>query len=136
MALHDLTGLSPETYIGQFYFLCFFLFSRHSVADQIGAAPVTCQRNVPALPSISSSTRTGITAAHCRPQRAPRDSSTLPGGLAGMHTYVHVRIHDRCTDQHAGLHSRMFTRHRRSQRFHHVTRHVVPCSAAYVMSAV
>lgn len=40
-------------------------------ADQIGAAPVTCQRNVPALPSISSSTRTGITVAPCRPQRAP-----------------------------------------------------------------
>lgn len=65
--------------LGYFYFLWFFLFSLHSLADQMGAAPVTCQRNVPTLPSVNSSTRTGIAAARCRPQRAPRGSSTLPG---------------------------------------------------------
>lgn len=64
------TGLSLDLHAGQLYFLCLFLFSLHSVADQIGVGPVTCQRNVPALPSISSSTRSGRAVARCRPQRA------------------------------------------------------------------
>eukprot|EP00064_Thunnus_orientalis_P009492 superscaffoldBa00001211_g9516 len=42
------------------------------LGDQIGAAPVTCQRNVPALPSITSSTRTGITVTRCGLQKTPR----------------------------------------------------------------
>ena len=60
-----------------FYFLWFFLLSLHSVGDQIGAAPVTCHRNVPALLSISGSTRAGRAVACCRPQTAPGGSSTL-----------------------------------------------------------
>lgn len=81
--------MSPETCLGHFYFLWFFLFSRHSVADQMGAAPVTCQRNVPALPSVSSSTRTGITAARCRPQRAPGAAAPY---LIDWDARVHVRV--------------------------------------------
>ena len=60
-----------------FFFLWFFLLSLHSVGDQIGAAPVTCHRNVPALLSISGSTRAGRAVACCRPQTAPGGSSTL-----------------------------------------------------------
>lgn len=123
-------GLSPET--GHFYFLWFFLFSLHSVADQIGAAPITCQRNVPALPSITSLTRAGRVGARSRPQTAPRAATPYLVNLLGFAcTYV-LRAH---TDQHTGLHSRMFPRHRRSQWCHHVIQHVLPCSAAYVMSA-
>lgn len=67
---------------GQFYFLWLFLFSLHSVVDQIGAAAVTCQRNVPALSSVSDSTRTGVAAARCRPLKASRAEKRLTGALA------------------------------------------------------
>lgn len=98
MVLHV---LSPETYLGHFYFLWFFLFSLHPVADQTGAAPITCQRNVPALPSITSSTRAGRAVARSMgPRRAPGAASTLPGELAGIRVRVRLRLLCVCRSTH------------------------------------
>lgn len=41
---------------GSAIFLWFFLFSLHFEADQKGSTPITCQKNVPALPSFSGLT--------------------------------------------------------------------------------
>lgn len=124
--------LPPNRFVnlhaGQLYFLCLFLFSLHSVADQMGVGPVTCQRNVPALPSISSSTRSGRAVARCRPQRAFGAAAPyLVNQLECSCASVCVCVCRAGKDQHTSLHSCMFTRHRRRQRFHHVTRHVLPC---------
>lgn len=91
---YHLTGLSPETFLGHFYFPWFFLFSLHSVADQIGAAPITCQRNVPTLSSITSLTRTGITVVLCRPLSSPGAAARNPGESTEMRVCfgVHVQI--------------------------------------------
>lgn len=122
--------LSAQTYSGHFYFLWFFLFSLHLVADQIGAAPITCQRNVPALPSITGSARARRAAACSRPERAPEAAAHHRVNRLGFARACARRARAQINAQVC-----MFTRHRRSQRFHHVTRHVLPCSAAYVMSA-
>ncbi len=106
---YRLTGVSLETYLGHFYFLWFFLFSLHSVTDQIGAAPVTCQRNVPALSSITSSTRTGRAVVRCRPQTTPGAAAPYLVDWLGCARVFGVLVQI----QHAGLDSRMLTRHRR-----------------------
>lgn len=93
--------LSPETYLGHFYFLWFFLFSLHPVADQTGAAPITCQRNVPALPSITSLTRAGRAVARSiGPQRAPGAAAPC---LVNWLGFTCECAWCACTDQHTGL---------------------------------
>lgn len=122
---HTPSVLSPEMHLEHFYTLGFFLFSLHSEADQIGAAPITCQRNVPALPSITTLTTAGSAVAYSSPPTFPEGSSAFAWWVDWD-----ARV---CVG--ARLSARRFTRHQRSLWFRHVTRHVLPCSAAYMMSA-
>lgn len=137
VCMFHLMGQSQMGNVVTLFSLLFPSLSAHTV-DQIGSVPITCQWNVPALLSINSWPRTGLTAAFCRPLVAIRTAVAHWCIGSAQHTscmcsqvcscckvYINIQVHTHACLRGINAASGSIT-----------TQHVLPCSAAYVMSAV